>query len=181
MARSTLRSLPGFTFVEMVVVVGVVGIAGSTAVMGISETVQKAETQVEKQRVLLDLRAQRTMSRERLKAMLVEQPATQPNALRFSSADLSVDRTGHVVCTPTGTPRDVAYRGLNLLIEADSGGSGKLCLDSAGKPVDGLVGAVRIGDEQVAAALSTASSRSSRSGAFGRTSATMRPKRPVAP
>jgi len=138
------RGPRGFTLVEMVATAVVVTIAGSAAMVGVSSTVKDAKLRSERQKLVLDVRAERNMSREKLKALIIEK-GTQPGAISYTTANLTVSGTT-VTCTPettAGAKKTVVYEGLDVTL-SNGAGANSICLDSAGKPVSGAPSTLEI-------------------------------------
>jgi prepilin-type N-terminal cleavage/methylation domain-containing protein len=127
----------GFTIVEMVLVVSVIGIAAAAAGIGIGQTVQKAQRAAERERLVVELRAERDLARNRQRPMVVAiVPGTDGRGASMSIQ--SVDSCG--AKAPVGDVRAYSYTSI-----APSLPDGNLCFNSDGTLTIGTVAAKGVG------------------------------------
>jgi len=123
----------GFTLIELMVVVGIVGIAGAVAAFNMADQVKDARATADVHSVVEELRAEQRLARERMQGLKV---TSSGHEIVFQST-----RGPHCE-TFDGTPRVRRHTHAALSVLLPSTG---LCLDDRGEPdmeVGGVVGSL---------------------------------------
>lgn len=123
----------GFSLIEVMVVVVIVGVAGSLGVQSLATSVRGARARSERTAVVLAVKQEKLRSQERMQGLAVRADGL---ALRFHRAQITRNaagvRTGCIVGAEVGIER---YTALDLSIV----GGTELCLDEDGRPLDETV------------------------------------------
>ena len=123
----------GFTLVETVLVVAMIGIGASVAFAAASEQVSAARARSDEQGIRLRVRDERRIARERLLAMRVSVLAADPQTLVFERAQVVTNRLGKRTCEPTGDVlAQVRFAHAKLV---PSSNANDLCQDERGLPI----------------------------------------------
>jgi prepilin-type N-terminal cleavage/methylation domain-containing protein len=140
----------GFTVVEIVVVSTIVGIAASAAIVGVSATLRDAQVKSEQQRVLRELRNERTLTKDRLTGLLIEHSASEPGTLTYKAAKVTTPYNGATTCEAltASAPRVHRYKTLKLSLMNAGAVTSTVCLDEAGRPIDGGTFALKLKEER---------------------------------
>ena len=119
----------GFSLVEMVVVIAVIGVSASLAGMGLSDSVADAKARADEQTIFTTIREQRAFAREKMHGLKLTTLPANPHVLIFQAANND--------CSVVSSDRAVfhfKYGGLNI-DQTDPESHKALCWDIEGRPV----------------------------------------------
>lgn len=133
----------GFSLLEVMVVVAVVGIGSTVAVFAMSEQVGSARSRSDRIGLALKLKTERDRARERLTGLSISRDADDPRTVIFHKpvfTGLPYSR----VCAHGAEVARAHFKQARL----DIGASDVLCLDENGRPIGSFVTSI-VGDDAV--------------------------------
>ena len=119
----------GFSLVEMIVVIAVIGVSASLAGMGLSESVADSKARADEQTIFTTIREQRAFAREKMHGLKLTTLPANPHVLIFQAANNDCS-----VVSPDRAVFHFKYGGLNI-DQTDPESHRALCWDIEGRPV----------------------------------------------
>jgi len=119
----------GFSLVEMIVVIAVIGVSASLAGMGLSDSVADAKARADEQTIFTTIREQRAFAREKMHGLKLTTLPANPHVLIFQAANNDCS-----VVSPDRAVFHFKYGGLNI-DQTDPESHKALCWDIEGRPV----------------------------------------------
>jgi len=133
----------GFSMLELMVVLAVVGLGSTVAVFAMSEQIGSARSRSDRIGIALKLKTERDRARERLTGVSISVDTVDAHTVRFHKPLFIVDQQGK----PTGCGHG-AVVGEARFARARINIAGRLpCLDENGRPVGGGFDVPIVGDD----------------------------------